>query len=109
MGRHDLEAIRTENYSNLELYQLLVFLLSSMLEFNTDLGLLPLVIYFLMSGMADALMFECIIFQFRVMNLSLVGYLFKNWHDQALALVILPVILCLISIWIPRSIIFLYG
>ena len=53
MGGHDLETIRTENYSNLELYQLLVFLLSSMLEFNTDLGLLRLVIYFLMSGMVD--------------------------------------------------------
>lgn len=46
-------------------------------------------------------------FDVGIANLSLVGYLFPHWRNQALALALLPLIYLLISFWLPKSPIFM--
>ena len=47
-------------------------------------------------------------FDVGIANLSLVGYLFPHWRRQALALAVLPLIYLVISLWLPKSPIFLF-
>ena len=48
------------------------------------------------------------LFDVGIANLSLVGYLFPHWRKQALALAVLPLVYLVISIWLPKSPIFLF-
>ena len=48
------------------------------------------------------------LFDVGIANLSLVGWLFRHWINQAYALVTLPVVFLIITLWLPKSIAFLY-
>ena len=52
--------------------------------------------------------FAYALFDIGIANLSVVGLIFRNWYHQALALVLLPVIFLFISLWLPKSIAYLY-
>lgn len=49
------------------------------------------------------------LFDVGIANLSLVGYLFKHWTDQALTLSILPLVLFIFCFFLPKSLQFLYS
>ena len=52
---------------------------------------------------------ERFFFDVGIANLSLVGYLFVNWHHQSLTITVLPVIGIIVAFLMPESIFYLYG
>ena len=47
-------------------------------------------------------------FSVGIASLSLAGWLFGNWHNQALALTVLPTVFFIITLCLPESIAFSY-
>lgn len=76
-------------------------------------GTLPIACVFAMEYVgvkyrSYATAFAYALFDVGIANLSFVGMAFRHWFHQALALVTLPVVFLFVSLWLPKSIAYLY-